>query len=100
LTPEHKERRVQWAKQHLNDNWESTVFTDESTFQLFRNTIRRWSKNPTEEKKRILKNRQKVHVWVSISSHGKVGFHSFQNIMDSDYYIEILENNLISNAKR
>ncbi|CAF4468229.1 unnamed protein product [Rotaria sp. Silwood2] len=31
---------------------------------------------------------------------GTVGFHSFQNIMDSDCYIELLENNLIFNAKR
>lgn len=100
FTQEHKERRVEWAKQHLNDNWKSTVFTDECSFQLFRNTIRRWSKNPKEEKKRIPKNRQKVHVWDSISYQGTVGFHSFQNIMDSDYYIGILENNLIPNAKR
>jgi len=100
LTQEQKEHRVKWAKEHLNDNWKSTVFTDESSFQLFRNTIRRWSKNPKEEKKRIPKNRQKVHVWGSISYRGTIGFHSFQNIMDSEYYIEILENNLISNAKR
>ena len=51
-------------------------------------------------KKRILKNRQKVHVWGAVSYRGLVGFHSFQNIMDSNYYIEILEKNLISNAKR
>ena len=100
LTQEHKERRVQWGKQHLNDDWQSTVFTDESSFQLFRNTIRRWSKYPQEEKKRVPKNRQKVHVWGSISYQGKVGFHSFQNIMNSDYYVDILENNLIENAQR
>ena len=41
LTQEQKEHRVKWAKEHLNDNWKSTVFTDESSFQLFRNTIRR-----------------------------------------------------------
>lgn len=100
LTQEHKERRVEWAKEHLNDNWKFTVFTDECSYQLFRNTIRRWSKNPKAEKKRIPKNRQKVHVWGAISYRGLIGFHSFQNIMDSNYYIEILEKNLISNAKR
>ncbi|CAF3170668.1 unnamed protein product, partial [Rotaria sp. Silwood2] len=36
----------------------------------------------------------------SISYRGTVGFHSSQNIMDSDCYIELLENNLIFNAKR
>ncbi|CAM4961677.1 unnamed protein product [Rotaria socialis] len=100
LTEEHKERRVEWAKEHLNDDWKATIFTDESSFQLFRNTIRRWSKCAAEEKKRIPKNRQKVHVSGSISYRGRIVFHSFQNIMDSNYYIEILENNLIMNAKR
>ncbi|CAF1318243.1 unnamed protein product [Didymodactylos carnosus] len=70
LTPEHKKRRVEWAKAHLNNNWKSTIFTDECSFQLFRNTIRRWSKQTKEEKKRIPKNRQKVHVWGSISYCG------------------------------
>ncbi|CAF3363750.1 unnamed protein product [Rotaria socialis] len=44
LTEEHKERRIEWAKQYLNDDWKAAIFTDESSFQLFRNTIRRWSK--------------------------------------------------------
>ena len=100
LTSEHKQRRIEWTREHLNDNWQSTIFTDESSFQLFRNTIRRWSKTPKEEKKRVPRNRQKVHAWGAISYRGKIGFHLFQNIMNNDYYIEILEKNLISNAKR
>ncbi|CAF3766670.1 unnamed protein product [Rotaria socialis] len=51
LTEEHKERRVEWAKEHLNDDWKDTMFTNENSFQLFRNTIRRWSKYAAEEKK-------------------------------------------------
>ncbi|CAF3388807.1 unnamed protein product [Rotaria sp. Silwood2] len=100
LTPEHKQRRIEWVKEHLNDDWTSTIFTDESSFQLLRNTIRRWSKTPREEKKRVPKNRQKVHVWGAISYRGKIGFPLFQNIMNSDYCIGILETNLISNAKK
>jgi len=38
LTEEHKRRRVEWAQTHLNDSWNKTVFTDETAFQLFRNT--------------------------------------------------------------
>ena len=45
LTDEQKQHRVQWAKKHQADDWYRTVFTDELSFQLFRNTIRRWSKN-------------------------------------------------------
>ena len=62
LTPEQKERRVQWARAHINDDWNRTVLSDETCFQLFRNTIRRWSKFSQREWKRIPKNRQKVMV--------------------------------------
>ncbi|CAF1112995.1 unnamed protein product [Didymodactylos carnosus] len=34
LTLEHKKHRVEWAKAHLNNNWKSTIFTDECSFQL------------------------------------------------------------------
>ena len=46
LTSDDKKRRVQWAKQHQNDDFKRTIFTDESSFQLFHNTIRRWTKHP------------------------------------------------------
>ena len=60
LTSEHKQRRIEWTREYLNDDWQSTIFTDESSFQLVRNTIRRWSKTRKEGKKRVPKNRQKV----------------------------------------
>ena len=67
LTQEQKEARVQWVIRHQDDDWSRTVFTDETGYQLFRNTIRRWSKNPKAEVKRIPKNRQKILAWGGIS---------------------------------
>ena len=40
LTVEQKQNRVEWAKKHQGDDWNRTIFTDESSFQLFRNTVR------------------------------------------------------------
>src|SRR5581483_3081730 len=40
-----KKKRVEWAQKDLNDNWKKTLFTDETSFQLFRNTITQWYKN-------------------------------------------------------
>src|SRR6185312_1414556 len=37
LIEAHKQRRVEWARQHLNDNWRKTLFSDETAFQLYRN---------------------------------------------------------------
>ena len=100
LTQEQKKARVQWAIRHKDDDWSRTVFTDETGYQLFRNTIRRWSKNLKAEVKRIPKNRQKILAWGGISIRGLIGFYSFRNIMDGPYFIHILEDHLIPSARK
>ena len=32
LTVAHKAARVSWATRHLNDNWDTTLFSDELLF--------------------------------------------------------------------
>ena len=100
LTQQQKDARVQWAIKHPNDDWSRTIFTDETCYQLFRKTIRRWSKNPKAEVKRIPKNRQKILVWSGFSIKDLVGYHSFTNIMDGAFYIQILQDHLIRNARK
>ncbi|CAF1168507.1 unnamed protein product [Rotaria sordida] len=100
LTSDDKKRRVQWAKQHKNDNFTRTIFTDEASFQLFRNTVRRWSKHPNDEYKRIPKNRQKVHVWGAVSVKGVLTCHTFRCNLDGPYYVHILKNFLLPAARR
>jgi transposase len=100
LTQKHRDARVQWAKQHKDDDWSSTVFTDETSYQLFRNNIRRWSKTPKRKKKPIPKNRQKILVWGAISAKCLVGYHAFKCILDGAYYVRILEDHLVSNARK
>jgi hypothetical protein len=41
LTNEQKCYRIHWSRSYMNDDWTRAVFTDESSFQLFRNTIQR-----------------------------------------------------------
>ena len=100
LTKEQKHARVQWAIQHKDDHRSRTIFTDETCYQLFRNTIRRWSTNPSIEVKRIPKNKQKMMVWGGISIKGLIGYHSMKTIMNGSYYIHILQDHLIANAIR
>jgi hypothetical protein len=95
LTSDEKERRVKWAKKHKNDD-----FTDESSFQLFRNTIRRWTKIPNKEFKCSPKKRQKVHVWGAISVKGILTCHTFRCNLDGPYYVSILEDYLLPAATR
>ncbi|CAF1253034.1 unnamed protein product [Rotaria sordida] len=100
LTNEQKERRVQWALAHKDDDWTRTVFSDETSYQLFRNTIRRWSKYAQEEKKRISKNKQKIMVWGAFSIKGQISCYSFRTTMDGPLYIDILRKHLLSGARK
>ena len=100
LTKEHKEARVQWAIRHKDYHWNRKIFTDETCYQLFRNTVCRWSKNPKTEIKRIPKNQQKIMVWERFSAKGLIGCHSFTCIMNATYYDDFLQNHLLHNAKK
>ena len=100
LTQEQNHARVRWAIQHKDDDWSRTRFTDETCYQLFRNTIRRWSQNLSTEVKRIPKNKQKIMVWGGggcISIKDIIGYHSFKTIKDGSYYVQ---DHLIPNARR
>ena len=59
LTVAHKEARASWATRHLNDNWDTTLFSDETAFQLFKNTITQWYKG----ERRIPKDHTKIFAW-------------------------------------
>jgi len=100
LTSDDKQRRIQWGRQHQNDDFTRTIFTDESSFQLFRNTVRRWSKHPNDELKCRPKNRQKVHVWGAISVKGALTCHTFRCNLNGPYYVHILENYLLPAARQ
>ncbi|CAG8785574.1 11174_t:CDS:2, partial [Gigaspora margarita] len=60
---DHIKAHIAWAKKYLNDNWEYTVFSDETCFRLFRNTIQYWHKGKCPVR-RIPKKGQKICAWV------------------------------------
>ena len=93
LTAEQKQKRVEWARKHLRDNWSRTLFSDETSFQLFRNTITQWYKH-SRPVRPIPKNRQKIHAWGGFSTYGKTSLYCFTGIMDAKFYIQILEEQL------
>jgi len=97
LTQQAKENRLNWSREHLNYNWNKVVFSDETTIQMFCNTIRAWSR----EKKPIqpmAKHPFKAHVWAAINIKGKIGIHIFTENLDRHLYRKILNNHLYDNA--
>ena len=47
-----------------------------------------------------VKHPYKVNVWAAISIHGLIKIHLFENNLNSDYYCEIIKNNLLLQARK
>ena len=93
LTPVHKQKRVEWAQKHLNDNWNRTLFSDETAFQLFQNTIRHWYKGARPIRP-MPKDRSKIFAWGGFCIKGTTSLFCFKRIMDGKFYTEILAKQL------
>ena len=93
LTDDHKRQRVEWAQNHLNDDWENTLFSDETAFQLFRNTVERWHKGQRPIR-RMPKDRTKIFAWGGFCIKGKTSLYCFSEIMDAAFYVDILHRQL------
>src|SRR5437764_4847893 len=72
LTQQAKINRLSWARY----NWKKVVFSDETTIQMFRNTILAWSreKKPVQP---MVKHPFKAYIWGAINFKGKVGIYIF-----------------------
>ncbi len=93
LTTVHKQKRVEWARNHLNDNWKKTLFSDETAFQLFRNTIKHWYKGARPIRP-MPKDRNKIFAWGGFCVKGTTSLFCFRRIMDGKFYTEILEKHI------
>ncbi|CAG8579165.1 2814_t:CDS:2 [Scutellospora calospora] len=93
LTVKHKLARVKWAEKHLEDNWNRTFFTDETAFQLFRNTLKYWYKG-SRPVRRIPKDRTKLKAWGGFWVKGKSSLYCFKGIMNAEFYVNIIKKHL------
>jgi arginine repressor len=97
LTQKAKENRLSWSRDHVNYNWKKVVFSDETTIQMFCNTLPAWSCD-TKPIASMVKYLFKVHVWSAISIKGKIGMHMFTKNLDRHLYHQILDEHLYDNA--
>jgi transposase len=95
LTTLHKEKRLQFARAHLHDDWSRTVFSDETSMQLEANAVKLWCKKSKTPIKGRPKNRKKIMAWGGFSATMKTPLATFDEIMDSKVYTEILAEFLV-----
>lgn len=95
LSEDHKSKRLTWALEHREFNWNNCIFTDETTFYLNKSKSCCWSyKN---QKKIQLKKSHplKVNVWSCFSINGFGIIYFFKEILDSNLMLHIYKEGLI-----
>ena len=70
LSDIHRGKRLQFAKENQNRNWDQVIFADESTFTLQAHKKKRWIRRGSIRILQTVKHPSKVHVWGCISSNG------------------------------
>lgn len=97
LTPRHKEQRIEFCRQYLEDEMKDVFFTDEATFQFYRVTQPMWSRKGRPNIA-VKKFSPKINVWGGISLRGFTSLATTNENINSENYIGILQENLIATA--
>ena len=104
LQPYHIAARLEWAQKHIRDNWSNTIFSDETTFQMFRNTqLVRYHRGESRPHRSMVKHPYKVHAWGAFTAQGPIALVLFTENFNAKRYQQILETHLfpyISRANR
>ena len=89
--PVNEEKRLQWAREYRDNNFENVVWTDETSVQL--ETHKCFYCHKLRQKPRYKprpKHPVKVHVWAGISWNGHTDICIFKCIMNAELYVRIL----------
>ena len=93
LTAIHKQKCIKWMQKYINDDWSTTFFLDEIAFQLFQNTVKCWHKEIWSIHF-MPKDRAKIFAWGGFYVKSKTSLFCFRQIMNAEFYVEILENHI------
>ena len=96
IRQQNKEKRLDWARTYINDDFANVIWTDETTVQI--ETHKRFCYRKQGQKPRTKprpKHPTKVHVWAGISRQGATQVCIFEGIMKASLYCEILKKTLV-----
>jgi transposase len=100
LTTDHIKKRLKWALQHQDVDWNQVVFTDESSFQMKQVIRRVWIKRGEKYYVSTVKHPFKIHAWGCFSKYGFGKLLLFTQTLNSKFMCKIYKNGLLPSAKK
>ena len=99
LKKDHREKRLEFAKDNLKRDWDSVIFSDETTFQLFTYSKKVWRFGYLGKIRRKVKHPPKIHVWGCLTSSGFGKLYLFTHSLNGQLLIEIYKKTLLPSVK-
>ena len=99
LTNGHIKKRLQWAIQHQDIDWDEVVFRDENSFHMEQVIRHVWKRRSDKYYVPTMKHSAKIHVWSCFSKHGFGKLVLFRQTLNSKLMCKIYKNGLLPPAK-
>jgi transposase len=90
LSKIHKKRRVAYAKEMMNTEWESVLFTDEKSFWLGNPSDPCWQQLDDRVIAEVSRWTPKLHVWGALGYYFKSDLYFFEENMNAKLYQSIV----------
>uniref|UniRef100_A0AAR2LDN2 Tc1-like transposase DDE domain-containing protein n=1 Tax=Pygocentrus nattereri TaxID=42514 RepID=A0AAR2LDN2_PYGNA len=107
LTHNHKRKRLEFAKQYWDFNWDRVLWSDETKIELFGNKCCKWVWRNTRAEyaeKHLMPTVKygggSVMLWACFSSKGPGNLVRVHGIMNALKYQDILKQNLVASARK
>lgn len=100
LTEKHTGKRLSWASENKNRDWNNIIFSDEASFWAANYSTRAWSTADNRLLVRTVKHPVKVHVWGCFSKQGFGLLHLFTGSLDALKMTKIYKKALLPSAKK
>lgn len=100
LTEKHQQKRLEWAKKHQKFNWNTVVFSDESTFRLNQPTKKVWQFPGKKKIFRSVKYPLKINVWGCFSASGFGKLICFQQNLNAEFMLTIYKKGLLPSVSK
>lgn len=100
LTGKQVKKRLEWARQNIDRDWNKVIFTDESSFWLFKPIKRVWCKEGEKFVQRTVKHPAKVHVYGCFSAQGFGKLICFTKNLNAELMLELYKSGLLKSAEK
>ena len=100
LSETHIEKRLHWARENKDRDWDKIIFSDEASFWAAGYSTRAWTTADNRLMVRTVKHPLKVHVWGCFSKKGFGNLYLFTGTLDAEKMTKIYEKALLPSAKK